>query len=128
MPKTQSPVYICTRCGNCCRWPGDVRLTDSDIEQIADYLGMSRAEIIDRYMELTSDRTGLTLTEKPDGSCIFLEDQNTCSINDAKPLQCRLFPNGWNFEGFEDECPAIKLNVRIKRLKKAKPFRWKSVY
>ena len=23
---------VCRQCGACCRWPGDVRLTDADIE------------------------------------------------------------------------------------------------
>jgi Fe-S-cluster containining protein len=32
--------YACQRCGNCCRWHGEVPVTDSEIARIADFLGM----------------------------------------------------------------------------------------
>lgn len=47
------------------------------------------------------DRRGLTLIEKPDGSCIFLEDGEPCGcrINPVKPKQCDGFPSRWSFPG-----------------------------
>lgn len=54
------------------------------------------------------DRRGLTLIEKPDGSCIFLEDGEPCGcrINPVKPKQCDGFPSRWSFPGWEAECGA----------------------
>lgn len=97
--------FHCTRCGTCCRWPGQVRLTDQDTEAIASQLGMAVEAFTDSYTRLTSDRRGLTLVEAADGACIFLEPDNRCRINDAKPRQCREFPHTWNFPGWQERCP-----------------------
>ncbi len=39
----------------------------------------------------------------PDGSCVFLRD-NLCSVNDAKPMQCRGFPHFWRTPSIEEYC------------------------
>ncbi len=98
-------IYECARCGNCCRWPGPVRVDNDEIEEIARFLEMSPDEFRSRFIRLINDRTALSLTEKPDGSCAFLEG-NDCLIHDVKPNQCRDFPNKWNFVGFEELCNA----------------------
>ena len=99
--------FECVRCGNCCRWPGCVKVSGSEIDAIAAFLEMDESEFIERYTALMPDRQGLTLVEKPDGSCIFLEetDPPSCRIQPVKPEQCRGFPEHWNFPGWEKECP-----------------------
>jgi uncharacterized protein len=99
--------YLCQRCGNCCRWPGDVRITDTDIPRIAQHLSLSPAEFLDRYTRLNANRTGLSIIDKPNGECVFLEGKNTCSIQPVKPQQCSGFPNDWRFPGWQDLCEAI---------------------
>lgn len=101
--------YICQRCGNCCRWPGFVRVSDEEIDAIAKFLGLTPREFIERHTELRSGRGGLRLKSRPDGSCIFLEGVNTCVIQSVKPRQCRDFPNKWNFPGWRDQCEAIEV-------------------
>ena len=102
--------YECQRCTACCRWPGQVRLTDAEITHIAEFKSLSEHEFIQRYTRLTGDRRGLALADKPNGECIFL-DGNDCAIQPVKPLQCRQFPNLWNFPGFEKVCHAIPRQV-----------------
>lgn len=104
----QATYYLCQRCGNCCRWPGFVRLNSGDIERLARFLDLTEYEFTHRYTEFLPDRTGLTLKERDDGSCIFLEDAS-CSVNPAKPSQCSGFPNTWNFPGWRSQCEAIAL-------------------
>lgn len=99
--------YVCMRCGNCCRWDGYVRLTEPDMDAIAQFLGLTPEQFRARYTRLTRDRKSLSLTEKPDGSCIFLEG-NDCVIHAAKPKQCLGFPNRWHFGGFRQQCRARK--------------------
>ncbi|MCM8535115.1 MAG: YkgJ family cysteine cluster protein [Lentisphaeraceae bacterium] len=99
--------WLCQRCGNCCRWPGLVRVTDSEVDAIADYLGMDTAKFIEEYTDVTPDRRGLTIISKEDESCFFLEEPNICKINDVKPIQCSGFPNTWNFPKWEESCEAI---------------------
>ncbi len=97
--------YECQRCTACCRWPGQVRVTDAEIARLAAFKGMSEHDFVQRFTRLRADRRGLILEEKPDGSCIFLNG-NDCSVQPVKPQQCRDFPNVWNFPGFEKTCQA----------------------
>jgi len=98
--------YECQRCTACCRWPGQVRLTDAEISRIAVHIGLSESEFIAGHTGLRGDRKGLSLLEKSNGECEFLVG-NDCSIQPVKPQQCRDFPNLWNFPGFEKVCHAI---------------------
>ena len=100
--------YECDRCTACCRWPGQVKITDAEITRMAAHLGISDDVFIADYTRLNSTRTGLALQDKPTGECIFL-DGNDCRVNPVKPQQCRKFPNLWNFPGFEEVCRARKV-------------------
>ena len=103
------PRYLCQRCGNCCRWPGFVRVDEGEIAAIANFLHLTPAEFIEQHTELRPSRSGLMLKSKPDGSCIFLEGANTCTIQPVKPQQCRDFPNKWRFEGWREKCEALEV-------------------
>jgi Fe-S-cluster containining protein len=101
------PIFLeCQRCTACCRWPGQVRLTDGEIARLAAFKNVSEHDFIQRFTRLRHDRRGLALQEQPDGACIFLEDGN-CAVQPVKPQQCRDFPNLWNFPGFEKTCRAL---------------------
>jgi len=102
--------YECQRCTACCRWPGQVRLTDAEVARIATHLGLSETAFIQQHTRLRADRQGLSLLEKPNGECEFLVG-NDCAIQPVKPQQCRDFPNLWNFPGFEKSCHAIPREV-----------------
>ena len=98
--------YECVRCTECCRWPGQVRLTDAEISRLAKFLGLSEFDFIQRYTRLRADRRGLALQEKPGGECVFLEGRD-CAVQPVKPGQCAGFPNTWNFPGWRDWCEAV---------------------
>lgn len=103
--------YLCQRCGNCCRWPGFVRLGRSEPARIAAHLGISEAGFVEHFTALLPGRDALGLKSQPDGSCVFLEGTNTCTIQPVKPLQCRGFPNAWRFEGWRELCEAIEISA-----------------
>lgn len=102
--------YECQRCAACCRWPGQVRLTEAEIAALAAHLGLGEHEFIKRFTRLATDRRGLALADKPNGECIFL-DGIDCMVQPVKPGQCRDFPNLWNFPGFEKICRARPVEV-----------------
>jgi Fe-S-cluster containining protein len=103
--------YECVRCTECCRWPGQVKLGEGEIARLAAFLGVSEYDFIQRYTRLSADRSGLALQDKPGGSeCIFLEGRD-CTVQPVKPQQCRDFPNGWNFPGFERICRAVPKEI-----------------
>lgn len=106
---TRKPYYQCMRCGNCCRWPGDVNITAEEATRIAAFLGMAEEDFIQNHTRLNANRTGLSIVDKPDGSCLFLDGVNTCRIQSVKPIQCAGFPNVWNFPGWRDQCEAVEV-------------------
>lgn len=103
------PTYQCVRCGNCCRWPGDVNVTAAEVPVIAQFLDLEEDAFIEKYTRLNSKRSGLSIIDKPNGECVFLEGVNTCRIQPVKPTQCAGFPNVWNFPGWRDVCEAVEI-------------------
>jgi Fe-S-cluster containining protein len=87
-----------------------VKVSEDEIRQIAAFLSMEEVPFVEKYTRLRADRRGLSLTERADGSCIFLEG-NDCVINAVKPQQCRDFPNKWNFPGWRQVCEAVPVEV-----------------
>ena len=101
------PIFHeCQRCTACCRWPGEVQITDAEIARMAAFKSMAEGAFIEQHTRLRADRKGLALLDKPNGECIFLDGAD-CSVQPVKPQQCRDFPNLWNFPGFQKECRAI---------------------
>lgn len=100
-------AFKCQQCGVCCRVPGFVALVHGEAERIAEFLGLDIYEFTERYTLLTNSRGQLNLTEQEDGSCIFLQEDNTCRINPVKPVQCRGFPYSWITPVLDKSCPAL---------------------
>lgn len=97
--------YVCQRCTACCKWPGDVRIEGHEIAPIAEFLGLTEQNFLDRFTRLRTNRQGLSLIEKENQECIMLEG-NSCRIHPVKPGQCAGFPNKWNFPGWRQVCEA----------------------
>jgi Fe-S-cluster containining protein len=87
-----------------------VRINEDDISAISRLMNISELEFIQNHTRLRPSREGLALQEREDGSCIFLGGTNTCTIQDAKPHQCRGFPNVWNFPGWREQCEAVEIS------------------
>lgn len=101
--------FQCRRCGKCCRWEGPVRVTQEEISAIAAYLSLPEEVFIRDHTVLAYDRKSLSLKEKPDGSCAWLnETDNACLLQSVKPAQCRNFPAEWNFPGWDSVCEGGK--------------------
>ena len=98
--------YACQRCTACCRWPGFVNVTETEIAEIARHLGVEEHDFIQRSTRLRPQRDGLALIDKPNGECVFLDGRD-CAIQPVKPGQCRGFPNTWNFPGWRESCEAV---------------------
>ena len=112
-------AFECTGCGNCCAGPeeGYVWVTKEEMEGIAEYLGVSQAEMQRKYVRRI--RTRFSLTERADNKdCIFLEadgqGSRRCRIYSVRPRQCRTWPFwGCNLLCIDDwaqagrRCPGI---------------------
>ena len=105
VPENEDVYYQCQRCGNCCKWPGDVIITEAETGRIAEFLQISVDEFTEKYTRLRANRQGLSIDDKPNGECLFL-DGIDCKINAVKPAQCAGFPNQWRFPGWREQCEA----------------------
>ena len=105
----QENAADCLRCGACCRVPGYVHVTATEVEALAAHLEMTVSEFTVRYTRLTRERAGLSLTEMENGACVFLEHDGTCRVHAAKPAQCRMFPGQWRFRDFKTICSAEQM-------------------
>jgi Fe-S-cluster containining protein len=76
-------------CTACCEQQGFVYLTESDLNRIADYVGMTVVEFEKRFVYRTKNLLRLRVPRLQ--QCHFLRDGG-CSIHAVKPVQCRLFP------------------------------------
>ena len=101
--------FKCRCCGHCCRIEGVVSLKNGEVETMAALLGMTVEVFTAQFTRLSYDRKGLELIEQDDHSCIFLEPDNSCRVQDAKPKQCRDYPHKWQREEIEVNCAARKM-------------------
>ena len=85
-------------------------MRDGEIARLAQLKGLSEPEFIARFARVTYCQDGLALREKPNGECILLEGRD-CTVEAAKPQQCRNFPNVSRFPGFELACAAAPREV-----------------
>ncbi len=112
MSKKPRYHYVCQRCTACCKWAGDVEVEGEEVTKIAAFLGLEEHEFIQEFTRIRANRSGLALIDKESSTeCIMLEG-NACRIHEVKPVQCRGFPNVWNFPGWEEECQAVAVPLK----------------
>jgi uncharacterized protein len=78
----------CRQCANCCR-VATTQINDRDAERLARFLGLKLAAFLNDYTEVSEEGRILKRTSQ---GCIFL-DNNLCSVYDARPNTCELFPH-----------------------------------
>jgi Fe-S-cluster containining protein len=84
--------YLCNQCGRCCH--GQViTLSPYDLIRLARAAGISTSEAITRY----TIRRGSILKFDNNGGCAAL-DGMTCSLHSGRPLACRLYPLGLEYD------------------------------
>ena len=103
--------FECTGCGYCCTGePGYVYIQRDEGRALADHLGVPVTEFYQRYVRRVPE--GLSLLERPDGSCVFYDDG--CTVYSARPRQCRTYPfwpevlsSERNWKEESNRCPGI---------------------
>lgn len=79
----------CTACANCCR-VATTQVTERDAERLARFLRVKLSVFLRDYTVETKDE-GRILNRDKNG-CVFLEG-NLCSVYEARPNTCELFPH-----------------------------------
>jgi len=84
----------CGRRNMCCTF-GSGCMAGDDIKNIANFFGISKKELKERYLEETERlstrllRPRIIRKNKPYGSCVFFDGKG-CKIHPVKPLECRI--------------------------------------
>lgn len=87
--KRRSPFsFKCQVCSACC-YNKAIHVSPYEALRLARNLGVTITSFYKDYTE----EGNLTLRNKPDGSCVFLNPKG-CGVHPDRPLVCRLFPLG----------------------------------
>jgi Fe-S-cluster containining protein len=78
----------CLQCANCCKTTSPI-FRDVDIERLAKRLRTSVADFQSNYLRLDEDQD-YVLQSSP---CVFLNEDNTCSVYEDRPKACREYPH-----------------------------------
>ena len=79
----------CTACANCCRVT-EIGIKERDIEKLAKFVGVTRAEFLRDYSMRAAD--GELILKRDENGCVFLKG-NLCSVYEARPQNCAKFPH-----------------------------------
>jgi len=82
-------IVDCTRCSNCCRTL-QPEFTDADIARIANYLGVTRDQLIAEYLDWDEDNSQYRTKSAP---CPLLAEDGKCSVYSVRPKTCEEFPH-----------------------------------
>ena len=110
IPEIENSGFTCARCGWCCRWNFDIKITENisrpsnaisifpeDIRRIIKTTGRKWEEVAepDIYSCLSDGgdtiAIGWILKRSEDGNCIFYGD-GECTIYSCRPMICRCYP------------------------------------
>ncbi len=85
----------CVMCGRCCQF-GSGALIGDDFENIAGHLKISVDDLKKKYLRehmrynTRVFRPKIRENDKGFGPCIFLGEDNKCTIHKVKPFECRI--------------------------------------
>lgn len=78
----------CLRCANCCKTTGPL-FTEKDITRLSRHFKMKPQQFIRTYLRV-DEENDYVLQGVP---CVFLGEDNYCSIYEVRPKACREFPH-----------------------------------
>lgn len=94
MLKKEEGLFICNRCGACCKGR-DVPLTLDDIFRLSEFVGMPPDDFFSEYcVEVVkgANAVALPFLRRDSENCCFLED-NICQVHFVKPSACEHMPS-----------------------------------
>lgn len=78
----------CLKCANCCKTTSPI-FRDVDIVRLSKRLRTNPRQFIDLYLHM-DDEGDYVLNSSP---CTFLQEDNTCSVYEDRPLACKEYPH-----------------------------------
>lgn len=109
-------IFQCRKCGQCCNGFGGTYVSEQDIQNISAFIRSNPTEFKDTYCDPSGSK--FVLTQQSDGSCIFFDPTEQCTIHSVKPHMCKAwpfietvikFPENWN--AMAGSCPGMKKDI-----------------
>ena len=97
----------CLSCANCCKTVGPL-FTDKDIERISKSMKLKPGLFTEKFLRLDEDGD-YVLKSLP---CIFLGEDNYCSIYEIRPKACKEYPH----TGMKGQKKLLKLHLKNHQL------------
>ena len=107
-------IFMCKKCGDCCKGYGGTYVNETEIQRIADYIHTDPIGFVKKYCHASEKRP--LLAQRKDGYCIFWDGE--CTIHPVKPRMCKAWPfinsvlvdiNNWHI--IASLCPGIRTDV-----------------
>ena len=112
---TQLQFFECQRCGKCCTEIG-LPYDSRQIEEIAQFLGLTVDKVIERYYGRFSDDHRCWISENhkrtPCPFIMTISSGKACAIYPVRPNACRRFPFETDFDSAKIICPALKTALK----------------
>ncbi len=80
--------HSCSDCAICCKTLGP-RVNQNDIRKLAKFFGKRDIDFIDKYL-IRDEDMDFIFKNIP---CPFLQEDNLCSVYEARPKACREYPH-----------------------------------
>lgn len=111
---SDSEIFNCKKCGDCCKGYGGTYVTPEEIIAIADYININPEKFVEKYCQMSGSKP--VLGQKKNGFCIFWDD--LCTIHTVKPAMCRAWPfiksvlfDVTNWYIMASMCPGMRTDV-----------------
>jgi uncharacterized protein len=78
----------CLTCANCCKTTSPI-FYETDIDRVSKFLRIKPGDFVEKYLRIDDDNDYVLKTSP----CAFLDDENYCSIYEARPKACREYPH-----------------------------------
>jgi len=102
-------IFTCIQCGYCCHGETTVSLDEKDQKRMAEALGLSVEEAINKYWRVTGN---VVQMKTVDGNCIFYDEG--CIVHKGRPWRCAQWPlhpsmlsDENNYKTISESCPGI---------------------
>ena len=90
-----APACMCSACRHGCKF-GSGMLAEGDEHRLAQFLGISLSDLKKGFLEEADQFNSKLLhprvlkeKNKTFGKCVFYDDNQGCTVHEAKPLQCK---------------------------------------
>jgi uncharacterized protein len=81
-------VFSCLSCANCCKTTSPI-FYETDITRLSRALRMKPGEVVEKFLKIDGDGD-YVLKGSP---CVFLAEDNSCVVYEARPAACREYPH-----------------------------------